>query len=468
MTPHARMLAATLGALVACGATAGAADATEASRAELAELRAQLAALQQRLTELEAAQAATAARADAAVEEVVAVNAEQQESIDRTTDTLAQTRAGIGPWVSAFSWRGDLRYRNETIDQANTPARRNSDRVRARLGFVAKVNDTVRVEIQATTAEGFDSRSSNQRLSNASSRKPLDLDMAYAEWSPNANWTLKAGKMRQPWVRTASFFFDADVNPEGLGVAWQAAATGPFASLFYVHLGERAFQADSNMLGAQVGYRGRFGDGGRFALAAGYFDHGAVEGYNPFLDGNPANAWGNTTTSSAAVCRRGIAVCLGNDYDVVDLLGEVQFRLAGRPLTLFAEYARNTAADFVAPSPDPTLNAPGGLDTAYAVGFTYGAAAEPGTWEFGVLHQRVEKDALFAQWIDSDFAAGNTDGGGSAIRFAYAFARNWRLNVTYMLSDTNNDVAAAVTVPTPQAVFDRDYRRLQVDLNMSF
>jgi uncharacterized coiled-coil protein SlyX len=464
MRPTAAIVALTVGALVASGALATTAPG---SRQELDELKAQLAALQQRLAELESAHARVAAKAET-LDEVAVVNAEQQESIDRTIDTLAQTRAGIGPWVSAFNWKGDLRYRNETIDQANTLTERNRDRIRARFGFVAKVNETVRVEVQAATTEGFDSRSSNQTLTNANSRKALDLDVAYAEWAPNAQWKLTAGKMKYPWVRTSSYFYDGDINPEGVAVAWQAGATGPFASVFYTHLAERATQADSNLLGAQVGWRGVFGDGGRFAVAAGYFDHGGVEGYNPFLDANATNAFGNTTTANAAICRRAVAVCLANDYDVIDVMGELQFNLAGRPLTLFAQYARNSAADFAAPSNNPVLNAPAGLDTAYAAGFNYGRASEPGTWEIGFLYQRIEKDAMFAQWIDSDFAAGNTDGGGSAVRFAYAFARNWRVNVTYMMTDTNNDVAAAVVVPTPQAVFDRDYRRIQVDLNMDF
>ena len=37
-----------------------------------------------------------------------------------------------------------------------------------------------------------------------------------------------------------------------------------------------------------------------------------------------------------------------------------------------------------------------------------------------------------------------------------------------MLNKTNNDVAAAVTVPVARTVLDRDYKRLQLDLNMSF
>ena len=352
-------------------------------------------------------------------------------------------------------------------------AERNRDRIRARLGFFAKVNDTVRVEMQATTAEGFDSRSSNQTLTNANARKALDLDTAYAEWAPNANWKLTLGKMRYPWVRTSSYFYDGDINPEGIALNWQKGATGPFAAVFYTQLAERSTQADSNLLGAQFGLRNTFGDGGRYTVAASYLDHGAVEGYNPFLDSNVANAYGNSTTTSAAICRRGITACLANDYNIVDVLGEVQFNVAARPLILFVNYAQNLEANFSNVSTTPTANIPSGLDTAYALGFTYGRASNPRTWEFGLVHQRVEKDALFGQWVDSDFAAGATDGDGTALRFAYAFARNWRFNLTYFMNQTNNDVPVQVTVPntTPAAtriVSDRDYNRLQLDLNMAF
>jgi hypothetical protein len=452
-------------------AASAAAPAAAVSASDLEALKSQLAALQLRLAELERAQAAQQAQVAevrAATDTVVAATTEQQEAIDRTTDTLAQTRAGIGPWVSAFTWKGDLRYRNETIDQEYTLTERNRDRIRARFGFVAKVNDTVKVEIQATTTEGGDSRSSNQTLTNASSRKALDLDTAYAEWAPNASWKLTFGKMKYPWARTATYFYDNDINPEGVAAAWQQGADGLFASAFYTQLAERGTQADSNMAGAQLGWRGGFGDGGRYTLAAAYFDHGAVQGYNPFLDANVGNAFGNSTTTSAAICRRGITACLANDYDVIDVFGEVQMNLAGKPLVLFAEYARNGKADYGFVSANPALNIPSGLDLAYTAGFTYGKASNPGTWEFGYLYQKVEKDALFGQWVDSDFAGGATDGEGSAIKFGYAFARNWRFNLSYMLNKTNNDVAAAVTVPVARTVLDRDYKRLQLDLNMSF
>jgi hypothetical protein len=56
----------------------------------------------------------------------------------------------------------------------------------------------------------------------------------------------------------------------------------------------------------------------------------------------------------------------------------------------------------------------------------------PRDLEIGYLYQIIEKDALFAQWIDSDFAGGSTDGGGSALRAAWQMSRNVRFNLTYM------------------------------------
>jgi hypothetical protein len=78
----------------------------------------------------------------------------------------------------------------------------------------------------------------------------------------------------------------------------------------------------------------------------------------------------------------------------------------------------------------------------------------------------VEKDALFGQYIDSDWGAGNTDAQGSVVRFAYAFARNFTLNTYYQFGETNMDVAA--NVPGVGSVKGRGYDRLQIDLNFKY
>jgi outer membrane murein-binding lipoprotein Lpp len=418
---------------------------------EMAELKAQLQALQSKIEALEKQQQA------------------QQESQDRATDAIAQARSNIGDWVGRFQWKGDLRYRNENIDQEFASSERNRDRIRLRAGFFARVNETLRVEVMAATTENDDARSSNQTLTNFNSRKTLDLDVAYAEWQPAESWKATFGKMRYPWVTTPSGFYDKDINPEGLAVGWQQGSTGLFANAWYVQLGERSAAADSNMAGAQLGWRGDVGEGMRLTVAGGYFDHNAVQGYDAWqggnVAGNPFSAFGNSTTST---CRPGVPAigttptqtCIANDFNIIGVSSELAMSAGGRPLSFFVDYGQNTEADF------SSATIPSELDTAYAAGVQYGRVSGAHTWELGYMYQQTEKDALFGQWIDSDFAAGNTDGNGHAFRIGYGFSRNFRLNGTYFLNKTNIDVPTNISGIGP--VTEREYDRVQLDINMSF
>jgi outer membrane murein-binding lipoprotein Lpp len=417
-----------------------------AQTSELEQLKAQLQALSAKVEQLEKDQKT------------------QQESQDRTSDVLAQTRANVGDWVGRFQWKGDLRYRNETVDQEFAAQKRNRDRIRVRAGFFARVNDTLRVEVQATTDEAIggngDARSSNVTLTDANSRKRFDIDTAYAEWSPNPHLRATFGKMRYPWARpSSSLFFDGDINPEGAALGWQQGSMGLFATVFYTHLAERSAAADSNMGGAQFGWRGDIATGTRLTLAAAYFDHGAVQGYNAVQNGDIANAFGNSTSTSTALCRPGIAACIANDFNVIDAFGELAATVGGKPLTVFVDYAKNNAADA---SP---LAGNSSLDTAYAAGILFGRVSTARTWELGYIYQKIENDALYGQWVDSDFGGGSTGSKGHVFKFGYGFARNFRINGTYFMNDTNIDVPATIA-GTP--VRDRQYKRLQLDLNMSF
>ena len=87
---------------------------------------------------------------------------------------------------------------------------------------------------------------------------------------------------------------------------------------------------------------------------------------------------------------------------------------------------------------------------------------------------------MFGQLLDSDFGDGNTDTKGFAIRGGYTVARNWTLNATLFLNQLANDVPQTNVVVFNDAtgdpldttsiatVFDRDYKRLQLDLNFRF
>jgi hypothetical protein len=356
-----------------------------------------------------------------------------------------QQPPAIPAWVSNVTFKGDLRYRHEQIDQQYT-TRRGRDRLRMRAGFVARVNDTVQAEVALATSEGNDPRSSNQTLTGANSRKDIFLDLAYVDWQPAPGWKISAGKMKYPWLRPGqNALFDSDVNPEGLAAAW--AQGGFFASAWYQILQERAAAPESKLGGVQLGWKPALGPG-KLTVAAGWFDFMDVRLRAPFHAGN---AYGNTTTGAG--CFDGATQCLASDYNLIEVLAEYVVPVAGRPLSLHADLIVNEAAA----TPH---------DRAWSAGLQYGKAAEPRSWELGYFLQQVEKDAVFAQYTDSDIGGGNTDYHAHVLRAGYAPARNWTVNLTWQLAETNRD--EPVTVDGVGLVEGRDYNRVQLDMNFRF
>ena len=456
----------------------GAAQANAASSPaskELEEMRAQLQALQSKVDAMERAQRAQADAAQAAQAQAASAKAQSdaskaqldatEKAADKAMDAVAQLKTSVASDASRFAWKGDIRVRAEDIKQQGT-VERERDRFRVRAGFTAKVNDTVKAEVQLTTGESLsaggygDARSPNQTFSDANSRKRVWFDTAFIEWAPNAQFKTTFGKMRYPWVRpTNSAFYDSDINPEGIAFNWQQGPTGLFAAAWYLDLAERAAGTDSTLSGGQVGWRADF-SGTKLTLAAGYFDHGGVQGYNAVQDGTlPGNAFGNTTTALATVCRLGIATCIANDYNIVEVLGDLTFNLGGKPLNFSADYAKNNKADF------STATIPSGLDTAWMAGVQYGKVTTANTWEASWTYEKVENDALYNQWVDSDYGGGSTGFKGSAFRFNYGLGKNFRLNSTYFLNRQNIDLPATVN---GVAITDRHYNRWQLDLLASF
>ena len=371
--------------------------------------------------------------------------AEVQQAVDGLSDAFAKDIA------LRWKWKGDFRVRNENIVQ-DYSIDRNRSRVRVRLGFEAEVNPTVKAGFQFATTESGDARSSNQTLGDVNSRKALDLDLAYVEWAPNAATKVTLGKMKQPLVMTTSYFVDKDINPEGAALAFNHAPTGAFVNAALFDLVERSSASDSTAVALQVGLRGKLNDDTSYVLAAGEMKHHNVKNFAVVQSGSAGGFFGNSTKMGCV----GAATCLSNEFEVRNVLAEVTTVVADYPVVAFVDWAENTKA--------PKFN------KAIAYGVTLGKASLPNSWEVGVVSQKVEKDALFGQWIDSDYAAGNTDGDGYTLRGAYQVAKNWKLNVAYHMNETNNDVPlfAIVAGSSVVEVYDREYNRLQLDLNYAF
>lgn len=439
-----RVLATAAAAILA--AQIGSADA--ATNDEIAEIRSQLQNLLQRVDKLEQENTALKTENEELKAQGDYLKAETR-GLRKESATHAAEAAKVkgADWATRVTVRGDLRYRYEYIhDQAvngagaQSTADRHRDRIRARLNIEAKATDDLLVGVGFATAENGDPRSSNQSLDGVFTRKAFDLDVAYFDWKFSSWGNLIGGKMKQPFLRPGqSGFWDADVNPEGLAVTFNRGMWFGSAYSYWVDEisgAEDTRTSDVKLYGGQVGLRLPIGSVSSLMLAAHYYDLSGGVGRAPFF-ANSSN--GNTTIGAGTPP---VQVLL-YDYEVVNLSAELSTTLGALPLLLWADAAQNQ---------DPS-----DLNTAWGIGAVFGKASNPKTWEAAVSYQLIEKDALYGQLIDSDFANGTTDVEGWTVRGAFAPSRNWTLNATYFINERNIDVGT-----------ESDYDRFQLDMNVKF
>jgi hypothetical protein len=441
-----------------------------ASKAEVQAIEAQMKALAERLNRLESANTALQTqnaelkavvdRRDAEIDYLKSQTRELREEGAVASNEISKVKGS--DWAARIKGRGDLRYRHEYIGQeavfgtgstatVDDAADRNRQRIRARLGFDAQVTDHVKATLLLATG-GTDPRSSNQTLGDSNSRKSVGVDMAYADWAFMPGGNLILGKQSWPfWRPGQSLFFDGDYNPEGGAVKFERGML--FGSAYGWWLSEQwnasetGENSDGNIFGAQAGLKFPL-LGGETRVAAHYFNCGACQDQTSILFNNNAN--GNTTYRVG----NGTANFLKYDYDVVQLSAEMGVTLFDQPFSVWVDYATNTADDVE-------------YDTAYAAGVSLGRASNPRTWNAAAWYQSLDKDALFAQLVDSDFGDGRTDSEGWVLRGAYAPVRNFNIQATYFINTLNKDVAP-VSGDGYAIGQELDYDRLQLDLNYRF
>ncbi len=461
-------------ALTLAAVEASAAPGSAATKAEIQAMQAQMEALAARLGKLEAANTALQAenselksvveRRDAETDYLKAQTKDLREEGAVASNELTKLKGA--DWASRIKFKGDFRMRDENIEQQRVvvptaapripevqdAADRNRARFRARFGFDATVTDTVKATFRLASGDG-DPRSTNQTLTNIASAKDIWIDQAYTDWNFMNGGNLVLGKQPYPFFRPGqSLFYDGDFNPEGAAVKLDRGMF--FGSAYWWWLQENynasptGNNEDANLWGLQGGLKFAL-LGGETKLAASYYECGACKNNNPFWSGG--NAYGNTTinqlsgTTTTAVLKYG--------YEVVELSGEMGFTVFNLPLLVWADWAQNMASDVE-------------YDTAYNVGFLLNKASNAKTWEFGAMWQEIDKDALYAQMIDSDFGGGNTDSSGWVLKAGYAPVKNITLNATYFINEINKDVPPSTT---PANTFTGlDYDRWQLDVNYKF
>ncbi len=347
-------------------------------------------------------------------------------------------------WAARMQWAGDFRYRYEYIDDETRSEDRHRNRIRARLGMKAKVNDEWDFSLRVASGTA-DPVSTNQTLGEAFSSKPLWLDRAYLGYHPE--WVegldVVAGKISNPFyaVGDNELIWDSDLTPEGgaLTYGWELSEqTGIIVNGGGFWVAEEGSDADPSLGGIQAYLRHQIDEPTYVLAGVSFFDYGNVQGHGSFADewDDDHNLFGNTNLA-------GDPNSFASDFDLLEVFVEFGTQIGTMPVAAWGDWVQNTVAT-------------SSEDTGWLIGGQINKAKDPGTWAFAYDYRDLELDAVVGQFTSSDFIGGGTGGQGHRFSFTYALAKNTQATFTYY--DNEYDGRKD----------DADYDRLQADLKVKF
>lgn len=335
-------------------------------------------------------------------------------------------------WTDRVKLSGDLRYRYENIDDETKDNDRNRSRIRARIEAQAQVSDTWKVGLGLASGED-DPTSTNQSLGQGGSSKGINLDLAYFDYSGFSNTHIIGGKFKTPFYTPAKhgLIWDGDYRPEGLAAQYDNGTFFANGAFLYLESDDKAGSQDAESIwGAQFGLKTAFSDTTHLIIGLSYYDF-AVAGSKPFIDDD---SFGNTLVLNGA------DMVYLNDYQELELFGELAFKVGDLPASVFFDWVENQDAN--------------DDDTGWAAGAQLGKAKNPGTWQLAYIYEDLEADAVFGLTTDSDFSGGGTNGKGHLIKAAYALDKNVALALSYYINEDGD--------------LETDFDRLQMDLKLKY
>jgi hypothetical protein len=355
---------------------------------------------------------------------------------------LVPAVASAAEWYEKLKLTGDVRFRNELIQQTNK-ADNFRWRIRARLVGDAEINEAWSATIGLSSGSD-DPVSTNQTLTGGFSRKPIELDLAYVDFHPKeiSGLNVDAGKMRFPFLTAdkTQLLWDNDLTPEGIALKYKHKANDK-AEIFINAAGFYITDNDPDneqwMSGAQAGFNVKPSDKVGVTAGASYFSFQRTKGYPGFY--KPASFYGNST----------MTVGTGKGYlwefKEFEVLGILDAKLNDKTsLRLTGDFVNNSGAD--------------SLNTAYLVQGTLNYGKDKGSLKLFANYRKVEADAVIGIFTYSDFIGGGTDGKGFELGCSVGLDKNASFDVTYLLDKKG----------IKESETETDYKRLMVDFSTKF
>jgi len=325
----------------------------------------------------------------------------------------------------------DFRYRHELID-TEVKDMRNRQLIRARMSLSTKLNDEVKLGIQL--ASGSDNPvSTNQTLTGGFSSKPVNIDLAFFEWMPEAvkGLTVIGGKIKNPFYTPGEteLLWDSDLRPEGIAIKYSNSRDSSkfFLSTSYFWVEERKEQNDAVLLASQAGinYSSSTAD---FLFGIGYFDYQNTKNNATFFD--VSKSFGNSVDGNGYYLY---------DYNDIEIFCELTPNRIVKEVSVFFDYVKNIDSDV-----DDNMG--------WLVGFSVGECKNPGSSAIRYTYRNIERDAVIGVFTDYAFIGGGTDGKGHEANFSYQVTAKTKLKASYFFNQIGIDDG-------------KDYHRVQIDVN---
>lgn len=414
-------------------------------------------------------------------------------------EVVAQAKAerwgdvnAVPEWIQGLKWEGDLRVRYQSdrfaktnpapsyfeaagqTNVTNTTEQRDRERVRARLGLLAKVTPGVTAGFRLSTGNTSDPVSTNQTLGTYENKYSLVFDRAYLKLDPRESFTISGGRIPNPFFST-DLVWDDDLNFEGAAATLRTPESSIAEFRPYVTAGAFPLQEieqsttvkakDKWFWGAQAGFDWRMGYNTRLKIGAAYYDFKNVEGIR--------NAVGTTyyDKTQPLFRQKGNSVfdidpagggkwALASKFKLVNLTGTLDLaHFDPMHVIITGDYVKNIGFDraeilarTVTKNLEPKTT---GWQARVAVGIPVIKDAED--WQVFFGYRRLDRDAVLDAFTDSDFHLGGTDAKGYFIGGMYGIDKNTWLSARWMSA---NEVHAT-SLPLAIDV-------LQVDLNAKF
>lgn len=428
------------------------------------------------------------------------VKAEIREQLKQEVLAQARTEGWAAPnaipeWTERIKIEGDLRvrYQDDSFPKSNTPiagfapgaagnpAALNTDypfatrfpagvdlddnglptgnatddvnrlRLRARLGVLAKINDTVSAGLRFTTGNVTDRVSTNQTLGSGFNKYSFLLDRAYIKFDPVEWASVSGGRIPNPWFST-DLVWDEDLNFDGVAVNLRnvtpTQSLRPFATAGWFPLrADNPPNAEKQWLaGGQIGAEYDLSSSTRLRLGLAKYHYSRIEartdtnfdaigplpGYGRYEHSSALRQKGNTLV----LTNPGAGAAFGETTPIYGLASKFEpwVLTATADLAHFdpvhvllsAEYVKNTGFDRGDILRRTGLNLTDGKDTAYHVRLMVGMPSVrlADDWQVFASYKYIGSDALIDGFTDSDFGLGGTNLKGFVLGGSYGLYRD--------------------------------------------